>query len=232
MDLYKNYLVIFGGSGAYNKVSKMRICNNELHFFDLYKQKWEDNLIKHSNEEYIPKQRMYHASAVYGECLLINGGINTDDKIVYNDIFLFNLERKEWVELVGSKKWMELIGARQMHTITTVIPQNLLENEIKNLWISQSNTISEILDYQNWGMYLFGGYKENEGQMNDLWLIKPNFEIKNDKKKSKTNKVAIHFYSIEGVKLEPDGKQPTARVLHTTVYIKNRYLLIFGGKSK
>ena len=80
MDQYKNYLVVFGGSGAYNKSSKMRVCNSEIHIFDMSSQKWISNFLRQSKEHCIPKQRMYHASAVFGDSLLISGGINTDDK--------------------------------------------------------------------------------------------------------------------------------------------------------
>ena len=151
---------------------------------------------------------------------------------IYNDFYLFNIEHKAWVELLGGKKCAELIGAREMHTITTVLPPGLIESDFNNLWKSQPNAPSETIKYQYWGIYLFGGFKEDEDQMNDLWLIRPHFKNKVESIPVKRKRQMTACYSIEAVKIEPDGKPPIARALHTTVFVKNRYLIIYGGKSK
>ena len=58
----KDYLIIFGGGGAYNKSAKMRVCNKEFHTFDLSSHTWIQDFILPSETGLSPDQRMYHAS--------------------------------------------------------------------------------------------------------------------------------------------------------------------------
>ena len=232
MDIYKNYIIVFGGSSAYNKTSKMRVWNKEIHVFDIYKQKWLTDFAKPSREVFTPRQRMYHASAVYGEWLVVHGGINTDDKSVYDDIFLFNIQQQSWIGLSESKSLIELLGARHMHTMTVVLPFNLTGKEQEALWQTTPNTPSSILSSEFWGIYLFGGYKEGFGQTNDLWLIRPILRAKPEGKSQLKKLQDTDAYSLEAIKLEPEGRPPVSRVLHSTVFFKNQYLIIYGGKSE
>ena len=210
----------------------MRVWNKEIHVFDIYKQKWLTDFAQPSKENYIPKQRMYHASAIYGEWLVVHGGINTDDKSVYDDLFLFNIERKSWTGITETKQIISIVGGRYMHTLTTALPVNISDKERELLWQSTPSSTSAFLNFQYWGMYLFGGYKEGEGQMNDLWLIRPLFKAKQEGKSPVKKRPQTASYSLEAIKLEPEGKPPVSRVLHSTVFFKNRYLIIYGGKSE
>lgn len=119
MNVYKKYLVIFGGAGPYNE--GLRVCYKFLHFFDTVKEKWvtmEDNTPpKHEK----PEQRMHHASAIFGNILMIHGGFNSEDKHIYDDTFLYDLELHQWITLKKSKHITEALGKRQMHTMTTIL---------------------------------------------------------------------------------------------------------------
>ena len=83
MDRYKNFLLIFGGSGAYNRTSKMRIWNKELHIFNLSTHTWMKELKIKNKSSFKPSPRMYHGSAIFDNYLLIHGGINTNNKRSY-----------------------------------------------------------------------------------------------------------------------------------------------------
>ena len=173
MNLYNDYLIIFGGAGAYSKSSKMRVCNREMHVFDLKAQKWLQNIANTKENIFSPTRRMYHVSAIYGNKLLIHGGINTDDKKVYSDYFLLDLTEFKWKPLNKKYDISSIIGARKMHTLTSVIPSDCYMKDINDLWTYNLKDCSKILPYENWGMYMFGGYKHGVGQTNDLYLIKP-----------------------------------------------------------
>lgn len=42
---------------------------------------------------------MYHAGCVFGGVLLLNGGINSEDKTVYGlSIHLYDIEEKFWMD--------------------------------------------------------------------------------------------------------------------------------------
>lgn len=122
MDVYKDYLVIFGGAGPFNKNAKMRRCYKDLHLFDTKQLKWVSNLVDSSHSSNRPEQRTYHASAIFGNILLLHGGTNTEDKSVYDDMFLYDLDIHKWVSLKRQKSFQESnIGNRCMHSMTTVV---------------------------------------------------------------------------------------------------------------
>jgi hypothetical protein len=92
MDVYGDNLVIFGGAGAYNHTAKMRISYKDIRIFDTISSKWITDFDKSGPKAKFPFQRMYHASAVYGNILLIHGGLNTEDRSSFNDLFMYDLE--------------------------------------------------------------------------------------------------------------------------------------------
>jgi len=84
MDRYEDLLLIFGGSGAYSRTAKMRVCNKELHIFNLTSHRWMKNITFKEETKYAPTPRMYHASAIFDHYLFIHGGINTNNKRSYS----------------------------------------------------------------------------------------------------------------------------------------------------
>jgi len=66
-------------------------------------------------------------------------------------------------------------------------------------------------------MFLFGGYK-NGSAMNDLWMIRPCSTQKSVSKErnSHKSKIAPTIYSFEAVELQPEGKPPVARAMHSS----------------
>ena len=75
---------------------------------------------------------------------------------------------------------------------------------------------------------------------NELWFIKPDFSENQKnlvlaKKGSKdweykSEKKAPYFY-FECIRLEPAGKPPAPRNLHTAAQFCKKYLAIFGGRN-
>jgi hypothetical protein len=49
MNIYKNFIVMFGGSGLFNMEIKKRETYDEILMYDLYKDRWIDPLV-HSND--------------------------------------------------------------------------------------------------------------------------------------------------------------------------------------
>lgn len=66
---------------------------------------------------HIPKQRMHHAATIYGNILFIHGGMNTDDKYIYDDYFFYDIQAFEWKEINYENNIISKIGARRQHTI-------------------------------------------------------------------------------------------------------------------
>lgn len=58
----------------------MRVCYKDLNCYDIHQNKWIPNFDKNSTVVTRPDQRMYHASAIFGHIMMIQGGINTEDK--------------------------------------------------------------------------------------------------------------------------------------------------------
>jgi hypothetical protein len=82
----------------------MRSCNKEIHIFDTKKSEWLKDFINISKERDTPSQRANHASAVFMNYLIIHGGINTNNKAILNDIYFYNIDRHQWVEVVQKEQ--------------------------------------------------------------------------------------------------------------------------------
>ena len=65
MNVFYNFLVIFGGGGDYIRRLKARESFNDIWFFDTVGCTWTnpDHSFNISNE-FVPKARMYHASSI------------------------------------------------------------------------------------------------------------------------------------------------------------------------
>ena len=140
--LYNNtHMIIFGGNGFTGKF-------NDLWDFDLNEYKWT----KLTTQGKCPCARDGHLSAkIYNKYMIIYAGLNEKDEVI-NDLYLLDLEKKEWKEC-------ELING------------NLLESrDGQSLCL-----VGELV-------YLFGGQTGENKYGNELFTIKfeidPNFKIK------------------------------------------------------
>jgi hypothetical protein len=97
-----------------------------------------------------------------------------------------------------------------MHTLT---PYNQIDSSQYSLLRRHTTKKSVVSsDYSQMGMYLFGGFCPENGLMNDLWLITPFSQLKPE---IKAKKPKYDYLSLEAVKLEPGGKPPMERAMHS-----------------
>ena len=140
--LYNNtHMIIFGGNGFTGKF-------NDLWDFDLNEYKWT----KLTTQGKCPCARDGHLSAkIYNKYMIIYAGLNEKDEVI-NDLYLLDLEKKEWKEC-------ELING------------NLLESR-------DGQSLCLVGDL----VYLFGGQTGENKYGNELFTIKfeidPNFKTK------------------------------------------------------
>ena len=105
--LYRDFMLVFGGSSLYNMEIKKREVYDEVLFYDLKLDRWLDPLGKHRDHESVldycltsanelhlddnsigpfqvmpPMRRYGHASATLGCTLFIHGGIGGEDNNV------------------------------------------------------------------------------------------------------------------------------------------------------
>lgn len=105
--LYRDFILVFGGSSLYNMEIKKREVYDDVILYDLNYDRWIDPLHKHRDHESItqyslnnvneihfddhslapfqvmpPLRRYGHASAVLGCALFIHGGISGEDNNV------------------------------------------------------------------------------------------------------------------------------------------------------
>lgn len=226
MCIYKNNLVVFGGAGAFN--NGLRVCYKFVHIFDTSAEKWLKSVDNTPHEVSKPNQRAYHASAVFGNIMLLYGGLNTEDKSPYDDFHLYDIDLNSWILAKRSHLATEAFGSRCMHTMTTVISSECKLKFNLSMWLKYQRDMPNTLPSKHYGVYLFGGYKTGEGQMNDLWVIKPKHRSNADTLSQRKNYVEykdeIPTLYVDIVKLEPDGVQPPPRMMHAAVQFGERYL--------
>jgi hypothetical protein len=98
---YRDQVVLFGGAGEFVSSISMRIGFNDLWTFGTESKEKGWNL---SNEKgFVPKKRMYHASATLGCVMLVMGGVNPEAKVVLDDFNLFDFRLNAWVSVQMSK---------------------------------------------------------------------------------------------------------------------------------
>ena len=135
---YRNLIVLYGGAGEFLSSIGLRVGFNDLWVFDTESK---EKLWKLCNEKgFVPKKRMYHASATIGCVMLVMGGFNTEAKVVLDDFNLFDFRLNAWVNVQMSKansgqsfrplslydndpsrlKDPQLLNSRKMHRICAV----------------------------------------------------------------------------------------------------------------
>jgi len=81
-------MYIFGGKG--DDVEKM----NDLWVFDYDQQTWTELIVE--NPEYMPIPRSGHSTEVYGDFIVIFGGIHEVTKEL-DDCAVYSIKRNEWI---------------------------------------------------------------------------------------------------------------------------------------
>ena len=159
----------------------MKVCYKDLHIFDTKTEKWISKFENEDPDQIRPEQRMYHSSAVFGNIMMIHGGLNTEDKTVYDDLFLYNIDIHTWISIKRPKTFYESnIGKRWMHSMTTVISSECKSKNSLSIWAKYSKETNITIQNQFWGVYMFGGSKDGITATNDLFLIRPNHKLNSE----------------------------------------------------
>ncbi|KAJ7457244.1 galactose oxidase [Mycena galericulata] len=100
-DIWKNYLVVFGGLGDRDGSVEpvlLRVLN-DVRLFDLSTRRWlpPPRVRAVSPLKYVPRPRHSHLSCVSSDYLFVIGGKDLDGKDV-EDVCVFDLARKEWIQ--------------------------------------------------------------------------------------------------------------------------------------
>ena len=96
MVTFKNYLILFGG---YTMINKKWMCYNNIYIYDCDKKMW--NKIECNNK---PLARYQHAMCIVNNNLIINGGLDINDKQL-NDMYsisinnIINNNSPEWIKI-------------------------------------------------------------------------------------------------------------------------------------
>ena len=99
MNVYKNYLVVYGGQtrDMKNTVdSKKKHVRAEVFLFDLYEKQWTE--LVPDNPDHDSQARRLHCSAIVGTILITCGGVDKSNKHI-NNLMRFNLLKPHWEKL-------------------------------------------------------------------------------------------------------------------------------------
>lgn len=125
-----------------------------------------------------------------------------------------------------------------MHSLTTVQNDSVESSVLKSklVWtkvVSAGSKDTSPVSTSKFGFYIFGGANSKKEPQNDIYFIRPyykmNAELLDGKKLEFQENTQPRLY-IEIFKLEPSGKPPCPRYLHTAQFI-NKYIYIFGGRN-
>lgn len=145
LNYLKNDLIIFGGAGLYNRLSKSRECFNTFYSFHLESRKWEE--IKCGGVALEPRRN--HVSCIIGRNFIINGGIDEHGNYLL-DTMATSLQETNYGNKIA--KWSHLfckgegIGNVAYHACQLVLSQDKYSDPNLSLFfIPESKTIRNTL---------------------------------------------------------------------------------------
>ena len=99
MDLWNNHLVIFGGMGY--KAGAQTVDDycvlDDMHYFDIAAQRWLPYVQPiEVTDEFIPRARYAHLSAVTGDRLYVIGGQDLSN-VWLDEIHILDLNSQQWI---------------------------------------------------------------------------------------------------------------------------------------
>ncbi|CAD8177759.1 unnamed protein product [Paramecium octaurelia] len=89
MVVWKNSLILFGGSGYYDHKMKIREVFSKIASFNTLTNQWTISL------ESVEPRREHKASVLFGKLMVVTGGIDSAEKLL-NDTLVYSLESKRW----------------------------------------------------------------------------------------------------------------------------------------
>ena len=209
---FRNYLVVYGGVGAFNRSLHIRECFPLVYIFNTISLKWE--CIKPLGR--MPEARRNHSAAVCGTTMIIYGGIDGNGKIL-GDLQALNLNTFEWfspkIDRSSNKP-----GPLHSFSLSAFYHPSVARQANFDVF-SVPNYQDEIFTRKNSGIYLFGGVNRKGEAFNNLYALQP-------KKKGVREEESI----LKWTKISPTGTPPTPRYGHTATVCGSQ-LFIIGGRN-
>ncbi len=90
--------MIYGGAGPYQENMKSRVTYSDLKIFDMQRNDWHENDFSRDGVNG-GKKRMNHASCIFGGMLIVHGGYFCEEKSLYSEFEIFDLEINRWFKV-------------------------------------------------------------------------------------------------------------------------------------
>ena len=167
-------IVIIGGAKMYNEDFKRRECLNDVHIYNPIKNIWREII---PNGAYLEPRR-YHTSCLFGNYLIVHGGLNDKDYFL-GDLFSLNVSGliESTNELEKSFRWLIIkpenhgLPPTAYHTCSLVLDPDKYRLVRLMTIISMPDIKHAKQRITHEGLYFFGG-KNTSGPTNDLYILK------------------------------------------------------------
>jgi len=215
-DNYDGRLVIVAGTKMYNEDYKRRECLDDVVICDPIAKTWRRIICGGAYFE----PRRYHTSCIFGNRLIVHGGLNEKDRYLDNmcSLTLIGLS-EEGPDSDSGLRWAALkadnqgLGAIAYHTCSLVLEHERYGNSKSLTLMSMPELKSTQGKIAVEGIYYFGG-RNSLGATNDLYILR------------------IGRPKLEWVKPNFKGRRPSPRYAHSANFIpKKNILIVFGGRN-
>lgn len=210
---FRNSLVVFGGSGEYNPMLKLRNCFNRVHLYDTISNRWKTA----ETVGQPPSVRRNHACAVVGSTMLVYGGMDEVGNVL-DDLYALNLETMRWFVPRLHKSSGPKPGKRHSLSMLPAYQFSLLRQYHFDIFHIPT-VYDETFTRTSSGIYMFGGANQAGVATNDLFILKPKpIDFKDDD------------YYLKWSRPDISGTPPEPRYAYSAA-LKSRYLVLFGGRN-
>lgn len=215
-DTFENRLVITGGARMFNRDQKRRECLGDVLVYNPDDNSWKE--LFNSGSYY--EARRYHASCVFGNYLVVHGGLNERDKWLDSTCAL-SLSGLAELEADPDRdfRWLNVNadnagpGPLAYHTCNAVLDADHYRTARLIALTSMADNKSNQSKIPYEGIYFFGG-RNALGANNDVYILR------------------LGRKPVEWVRPEIRGKKPPARYAHSADYIAEKgILIVFGGRN-
>jgi len=215
-NTFEGRLIITGGARMFNRDEKRRECLNDTIVYTPANSSWRE--LFSGGSYYEP--RRYHASCVFGNYIILHGGLNERDKWL-DSLYALNLSGITELEAESDRefRWLNIntenqgLGAIAYHTSNAVLDVDHYRTIRLVTLTSMADNKSPQSKIPYEGIYYFGG-RNALGANNDLYILR------------------LGRKPIEWIKPEIKGKKPPPRYAHSADYIAEKgILIVFGGRN-
>jgi len=241
---YKNKIYIHAGGGEFVAAGKVRQSYSDLWAYSIEDNSWSElprDCVKNVKS---PLRRINAASALLEHLWFIHGGYDGILPNTFSEITAYDMEKQKFVEIIMQGASMKnrlppMIG----HSMISVMPDWVKRRpENVNYWTNLNKwkfVASDTMQATKLGIYVFGGfiidgqdYNNNEYNSN-IYLIKcnPTKTMQFAALDNKKDISEITRYVIDIEKIVCTGNGPCPRSHQSTLFFKNKFIAVFGGKN-